>query len=877
MDFKSLLQSMDAISETVHKGTYGTEYQPDQPRDDYGHKMPAPKKATAEPQVKKGRGRPTKLAKDDTGADIKHDTSGIQAMLGSKPKGKVGKVSAKRKLKDWIEAVEENQLNEDSTERPYICVHAKKGKCEVKASSSYEAAKKAAAKWGLKSTSGIDSHLADVTHSGSSLEENAVTIKPMPGASQIIGADGKPIGTADMQTANLIKQASEKGTLSLGTDDQQGMAEASYSAKAARAGKDIGKPGKNFPKIAKDAAKRYGSKEAGERVAGAVLNKLRHPSESVDDMPAHALDRMNEPNKKFYTNNPNAMRADRERVSTGANTLSDKGHERAGGAYKVKPSDPNKGKVTRLPSSFKNIKESVLNDSTGSTLQHILDTYKRDVNDFKTTGELSSDLYDALYDYYFDDMPYGTKKARDGDPYEWIGNRFEADLGLQEGSIGSIEQHTTHGLDSKPSRLISVPAKQEPTPWGTDPIQATTDRVIGGVEKTGSFIKGLIAPKKNPFEGKEMKDTQLENWNKQLNALLTEGITVTSSTGQQGQPDSVSVNATDTDAQELLSVLRQAGVGVFGGDEPQGSPSSFGAPSHEEEPGNGTEIAPSPEVVGDGDDMLALIKKMSGIQSSGAPSGTADADYEEEESEEGADCDTCGHSPCECDHEEVSEGHDPVKMVKDTAKQYMQSTGINNVHDLDAEAIEYIGNECQINYEEVCKILGCELPAELGPVDADDEENIDIDINKHGIDPEGDYGQDEVEEGNAFTGALAKAKSDNIPDKDQKFKVGNKEYPVKEEDNHAHDEEDMCNECGYTMESCDCPAEEEKVEESYSNSADDAAMQDLQYMLQTLAGGANGPKRSQATGNITKVTTETKLFKDSSNLLTDWQKLSGIK
>ena len=49
----------------------------------------------------------------------------------------------------------------------------------------------------------------------------------------------------------------------------------SYSAKKAAAGKDIGKPGKNFEKIAKSAGKEYGSKEAGERVAGAVLNKLR--------------------------------------------------------------------------------------------------------------------------------------------------------------------------------------------------------------------------------------------------------------------------------------------------------------------------------------------------------------------------------------------------------------------------------------------------------------------------------------------------------------------------------------------------------------------------------------------------------------------------
>jgi hypothetical protein len=55
-----------------------------------------------------------------------------------------------------------------------------------------------------------------------------------------------------------------------------------YSATKARAGKDIGKPGKQFGKIAADAAKRYGSKERGEKVAGAVLAKLR-AKESIDE------------------------------------------------------------------------------------------------------------------------------------------------------------------------------------------------------------------------------------------------------------------------------------------------------------------------------------------------------------------------------------------------------------------------------------------------------------------------------------------------------------------------------------------------------------------------------------------------------------------
>jgi len=63
-----------------------------------------------------------------------------------------------------------------------------------------------------------------------------------------------------------------------------------YSAKKAAAGKDIGKPGKMFSKIAKSAGKRYGSKESGEKVAGAVLAKLR-AKESVEeaDMDESAL------------------------------------------------------------------------------------------------------------------------------------------------------------------------------------------------------------------------------------------------------------------------------------------------------------------------------------------------------------------------------------------------------------------------------------------------------------------------------------------------------------------------------------------------------------------------------------------------------------
>ena len=84
------------------------------------------------------------------------------------------------------------------------------------------------------------------------------------------------------------------------------------------------------------------------------------------------------------------------------------------------------------------LRESVLTDSTGHTLGHILQRFSREVADFEKGAELDQDLFDALYDYYFDDMPYGTKKARDGDPYEWVSERLADELGIAESNSGMI-------------------------------------------------------------------------------------------------------------------------------------------------------------------------------------------------------------------------------------------------------------------------------------------------------------------------------------------------------------------------------------------------------------------------------------------------------
>jgi hypothetical protein len=51
--------------------------------------------------------------------------------------------------------------------------------------------------------------------------------------------------------------------------------ERSSLAKRAVAGKDIGKKGKMFSRVAESAAVKYGSEEAGKRVAAAAMFKAR--------------------------------------------------------------------------------------------------------------------------------------------------------------------------------------------------------------------------------------------------------------------------------------------------------------------------------------------------------------------------------------------------------------------------------------------------------------------------------------------------------------------------------------------------------------------------------------------------------------------------
>ena len=89
-------------------------------------------------------------------------------------------------------------------------------------------------------------------------------------------------------------------------------------------------------------------------------------------------------------------------------------------------------------------KKEALGESDDTTyVKMVIQKYPQEWKKFTDTGDLmdAPNIYEKLFVYFhFDtgEMPYGTAKARDGDPYEWIANKLD-DLGLVEGKMSEID------------------------------------------------------------------------------------------------------------------------------------------------------------------------------------------------------------------------------------------------------------------------------------------------------------------------------------------------------------------------------------------------------------------------------------------------------
>jgi N-acetylmuramoyl-L-alanine amidase len=85
---------------------------------------------------------------------------------------------------------------------------------------------------------------------------------------------------------------------------------------------------------------------------------------------------------------------------------------------------------------FEAIDESTqLNEDPGHSILDVISPQQFDnLCQIYAAGEdftADDDLYEKFYEYYIREMPYGTAKARDGDPYEWFYDRVLHDYGSE--------------------------------------------------------------------------------------------------------------------------------------------------------------------------------------------------------------------------------------------------------------------------------------------------------------------------------------------------------------------------------------------------------------------------------------------------------------
>lgn len=558
MDFKNILSQLSQLSEatketgkgrvhTAEPGGYGRK----DDEDDEGKKV----KADA---PKRGRGRPKKNADAETGEEKKYDWSqfGVKKDVKLKPWDK--SKTTKHSLKEWVQEIE-------------------------------------------------DKYVAEAGAPGQALQ-----VKPMPGASQLVDpATQKVVATGPADKIKAMQGSIAKGEVTMTGGKMEEDSTGDYSAKKARAGKDIGKPGKQFSKIAASAGKKYGSKERGEKVAGAVLAKLRKTNEG--DIPS-------------------TSGVDTQGAGLGAGRNS-KVLEASKPDYIDLDKDGNKKESMKKAAKDKKKKvaESMDNRLKAAHLRG-------------KAHALAKEGYNCRYDDMEEARMYHE--------------------GFKEGLDECYGQVPIRG------QVVGEEDMPATVPGMADAAMDEGNAFTAALAKTPAGGKFSVGGK--TFTDRSGYDSSMfESWDNQLNSLMEEfdtiqeGMTVSISKGQQGMPDSVSVTAQDHEAEQLLNVIKQAGLGLFGGDEPAQTSSSMSL--QPADAGAESNI----DVVDDHDGMMSLIKKVTG--GAGEPDTVAIGGHDHEE--EGA-CETCGQADCECDDEEqVDEVESEDQMAYEVAEENAPDSG----------------------------------------------------------------------------------------------------------------------------------------------------------------------------------------------------------
>jgi hypothetical protein len=303
-----------------------------------------------------------------------------------------------------------------------------------------------------------------------------------------------------------------------------------------------------------------------------------------------------------------------------------------------------------------------------SMLEEILEAYPHEHKMCQEGWSMDEGLYEALCDHYYKEgriprkiwhgpleelrrhvescymedtgVMHEAKKEYDFPPsmrkpatLDTVGVKSTVDLVPQQQANRQLNKQ----LDMEPSmkksafetsqREFAFEAKKLDEKWAGDAkIEKTGEyadksidelqSMLSKLKKSGPHKEGSPQYKKqnqiefairSKHKGKKFGKVE-ESWDSQLQSLLQEGLTVTTSTGgPMGQEDSVSVSASGEDAKSMMELLRNAGIGHGGADA-----------AHD----MGPEVTDQDEVLGqlggqehddNGDTDLSFLKKMIGI------------------------------------------------------------------------------------------------------------------------------------------------------------------------------------------------------------------------------------------------------------------------
>ena len=172
-------------------------------------------------------------------------------------------------------------------------------------------------------------------------------------------------------------------------------------------------------------------------------------------------------------------------------------------------------------------------------LDSIINNFQQDVEQFRAGGDMSEELFNALYSYYANsgEMPYGVQKGRDGDPMDWIAQQFENDIAqsgteeyeMDEAGMGHASQEEAlHDIEEKIEEMQQQLERE--VEWvlsdyyGSKVIHDLISPIQAGFERIKHFTeqqKGIVsnnkeleeAPKKtDPYDASDAADEPVSDY-----------------------------------------------------------------------------------------------------------------------------------------------------------------------------------------------------------------------------------------------------------------------------------------------------------------------------------------------------------------------------